>query len=159
MKIQISYDSPDIRSGYLVLENLGDHSTDLKRTKCDISFIDPYVANGEAEEILVLDVLTYYQNVATIYLLNHWTNKIAINGIMTISDIDSIECARALTNGNLSIQDYNILVHGTQNQPWLFRKTCLSLNQLVEYFEVKGWKILTKKINNFKFVILAQRVN
>lgn len=158
MKIQISYDSGDIRSGFTVLEHLGDHSCDLRRTKCDISFIDPYVANGEADEVLVLDVLTYFPSMATIHLLEHWVSKVAIGGKITISDVDAIDCARALSNGEMSIQDYNTLVHGLQNQPWLFRKTCLTISQFLEYFEAKGWFILTKKINNFKFVISAQRI-
>ena len=159
MKIQLSYDSNDIRSGYVILEHLCDHSCDLKRTKCDISFIDPYVSNGEADEILALDVLSYFPAQATGFLLETWTNKVSIGGTITISDIDAIEVSRSLSNGSLSINDYNVLIHGMQNQPWLFRKTCLTLSQLVEYFELKGWQILSKLIDNFQFVITAKRIN
>ena len=61
MKINlILCDNELVRSDCLNLVHFADDSVDLNKIKGDVRFLDPYIDNGECEELLAIDILDYF---------------------------------------------------------------------------------------------------
>jgi hypothetical protein len=157
MKIQLLLDNPgDVRSGFLNLDPFADDSD--CRVKGDVSNLDEFVDDAEASEIVAFDILDYFTAKDVNIVLGNWVAKLAKGGKLTIAVVDLREVARGILDGKLNLDDANELLHGKQEKQWQFKKCSFTLSQLVEVFVKLGYKILSKRVQNYRLVIMTQRI-
>lgn len=146
MKLNLHMESPgDERSGYVNID--ASQSAD----------IDGFVDDGEASEIVALDVLDYFPGPDVDDILNKWLKKLAHGGVLTLSVVDLREVSRAILAGSISLVDANELLFGKQEKDWQFKKSAFTLSQLAEVLETLGYKVLAKRVQNFRAVVTVQR--
>ncbi len=67
--------------------------------------------------------------------------------------------ARGLVFGNInSAVEINTLLHGEQVEIWQVKKTSFSLNIVIGMLEGRGMKILKKFNENFRCIVIAERI-
>ncbi len=159
MKINLLIDNPgDYKNGYNNIDPFAPETNGDLRLKSDISNLDSLVDDGEANEILALEILEYFPGNVIDDILQNWLKKLAHGGILTISGVDFTEIARGFLSSNLSLEDVNELLLGKQEKSWQTKKSVFTLLKLVEVFEGLGYKILKKRIYNYRAIISIQRV-
>lgn len=146
--------SADIRNGYLNIDPLSEDDT---RIKGDVSNLNHAVDAGEAEEIVAYGILDYFPGAMVDEILDNWLSKLAHGGTITIGVIDAKEVSRAFVAGMIELEEVNTLMHGEQEEKWQIRKSSFTLNQLSEVLSNRGYKILKKRIQNFRAYVTAQR--
>ena len=115
--------------------------------------------DGEVEELIAHEIIEYFSPGQVDYILNVWVKKLSLNGTLVISAVDFEEVARGIIFGNLNrAEQLNEMLHGKQEEAWQQKKTVFSLNILVGMLETRGLKILKKINENFRCIIVAQRV-
>ena len=158
MKVNLLIDNPgDVRSGYLNIDPIAEPGDVNGRIKGDIGNLSEHVDAGEADEIVALDILDYFPTNTVDIVLNNWLTRLRHGGRLTMSVVDIREVARGVLAGNLSPNDYNELLYGKQEQPWQFKKSIYTLNQIAEVLANLGFKILSKRIQNLRAVITIER--
>jgi len=158
VKVNLLIDNPgDVRSGYVNIDPLAPENDPDGRLKGDVGNLDHAVDGGEAEEILALEVLDYFPGHQADDILANWLSKLAHGGRLTISVVDVKEVARAVCSNNLSIDDINELLHGKQEKPWQFRKSAYTLSQLVEVLSNQGYKVLARRVQNYRALVTVER--
>ncbi len=123
-------------------------------TQQDLSCI---ADNGEAEEVLALNVLDYlpYPNIANI--VSHFVSKLAHKGKLIIQVVDTLEVCKALANRSITMGEAATLLYGEQSEPWNFRKAPFTIVDLVALFQSKGLRILRKHTEAFQSLIIGER--
>lgn len=146
MKLNLLLNNPGgVRSGYLNLE--GEAVTNL----------DDVADANEVTEIIALDVLCYFPNHLADQVLNHWLGKLAHGATITLGQPDIREIARAVLNRTIDLNVANELLYGSQQAPGGERRNVLTMDQLVAVLESKGLKVLRKRIQDHRCVVVAQR--
>jgi hypothetical protein len=159
MKVNLLIDNPDeALSGYVNLDPYA-KPDDKTRTRCEaLGDLSSIVDDGEAEEIVARDIVEYFRQVDVDQILNHWLGKLRRGGTLTITFVDIRDVTKGYLNGSLSVEDYNILVHGTQTRDWDYKKSSFCLLDFVATVEAKGYKTLMKRVTNYQSVFTCQRV-
>lgn len=158
MKVNLLLDNPkDILNGYINIDPLKGPVND-ERLDGDITCLDAYIDDAEAEEILAIDVLDYYQMGVADDILNNWIKKLKIGGELVISCVDLREVTRLYEKGTLNFIEINRLLHGDQDKDWNFRKCSLTLEMLIAVLKSRELKIITAKIDNLKAIVRCKRV-
>jgi type II secretory pathway component PulK len=67
------------------------------------------------------------------------------------------EVARAVLANTLSAEDVDELLHGKQEKDWQLRKSSFSLKQLADVLEARGYKVLARRVQNYRAVVTVQR--
>src|SRR5690606_36574162 len=111
-----------------------------------ITNLDSVADDGEAKEILALDILDYFPSAKADEVIRNWTRKLAHGGTLTISVVDVREVSRAIVNNAISMDDVNELLHGAQREGWQYKKASFTLAQLNEAFLEAGFKILARRV-------------
>jgi hypothetical protein len=158
VKINLLIDNPgDLRSGYLNVDAVAPDGCTDGRVKGDLSNLDEFVDDGEATEIVALDVLDCFPGADASTVLSRWCSKLAHGGTLTVSVVDVREVARGVLANTLSPDDTNELLHGKQEKPWQHRKAAYSLAHLAGVFTSHGYRVLAKRVQNYRAVITIQR--
>lgn len=111
---------------------------------------------NEAIEIRAVDTLDFFPPTQVDKALEHWLSRLAHGGIISIVATEIREVARGLLNGAITLDQANQLLYGTYEDNDI--KCCaLSMDQLCEVLVNKGLKILRKRIENYKLLVVAQR--
>jgi hypothetical protein len=157
VKLNLLVNNPGgVRSGYVNVDPVAPEGNS-DRIACPLEKLDATCDAAEAEELVALDILDLFPAKVADAVLDHWLSRLAHGGKITLSVVDMMEVARGFTARSLSIEDANLLLHGNQSQPWEFRKATYYLPMVVNTLTSKGYKILTKKISNYRAVITAER--
>lgn len=157
MRINLLIDNPkDVRNGYLNIDPFATGAD--SRLQANLSDLDRIVCNGEALEIVASDILGYFPAQQVDEVMAHWIGKLAHGGTIAITEIDLKEIGKKYLANVLSLNEANDLIHGLQTQPWQLRKSSFTLQVLVEVMQNLGLKILTKRIQNNRATIVAQRM-
>ena len=156
MKINILLDSPNnTLSGYVNVDPIADPN-DIKRVVCDVDNLTPLVDDGEAEVIIVTEVLAYFPFRDLDRLVNHWVSKLKKGGgRLTITDIDFYEVTRDIQSRKLNLEEANMLLYGHEDKPWRYRKALISGQLLADLLRSKGLKIVKHRLGEYKFVVEA----
>ena len=159
MKVNLLLDNPNgAIKGYCNIDPLCNGSDG--RNKGDITNLDWAFDGGELEHIIINDILSYFPFPELNKILTNWIQKLAINGVITIRGVDFEEVCRGLTLGILNIKDASIMIYGHQQKGWDVRKSSLSILEVIKYLEtmVAGLKITKKILDNYSYVVEAQRI-
>lgn len=156
MKIQLVYGEGDLYNGYLVLNPFLEQETDQVK-RCDIKNIDNFCCDGECEELIAVNVLEYFNASKIPEILSHWIKKVAINGKIIIGVTNVYDVARCFVNGVINLETFNALVHGTNEKPYLVKRSCLTSTLIENYLKSAGLKIMKRKINNYNVIIECVR--
>ncbi len=101
---------------------------------CHPENIDSIVDDGEAEEILSLNVLNYINHTNIKNVLINWYKKLKYDATMTISFYDFLEICRFLTTQELKLEAAKKLIYGEQLEEWAYFKSGISLLDIKNIF-------------------------
>ncbi len=157
MKINLTLAEDSPRSGFKNIDPYAPLGHPL-RTIGDVANLDEYCEDAECEELVALDVIDYMPALQLDNILSHWLKKIRHGGTIAIGGIDMREVSRAFVSQKLSLEDANLLFYGAQRAPWQYRKSTLTLQKVIDLLESKGLKILQKRINEYSYMVKAERL-
>lgn len=158
MKVNVLLDNPgDCRSGYLNVDPFAPADCSDGRVRGDASDLSTLVDAGECSEVVALDVLDYFPGAAVDQVLRNWLSRLCHGGRLTVSVVDLREVSRALLAGNVSMDDANELLTGKQEKAWQFKKSVFTLSQLVEVMTNLGYRVLAKRVQNYRAVVTVER--
>ena len=158
MKVNLLLDNPhDVRSGYLNLDPFAPEPDSHGRIRCEIVNLNKLVDAGEAEEIVAHDIIGYFPPKQIDEILDNWLSKLAHKGTLTLSAVDFREVSHKTLGNIITIDQINSLVYGDQRQPWEFRKSAFTLPLLITMFESRGFRIMSKRIQDHKAVVTVYR--
>lgn len=143
----------DVRSGYLNIDPFAQSDDGAGRFKCGLDRLDLLVDPGECEELVAHDVLDAYPAQSVDAVLDHWLSRLAHGGTIALSVVDMREVARAFLAGSLNLEEANKLLHGVG----VTKKSTLSVDILSDVLEGKGMKVLVRRVENYRAVVVAQR--
>lgn len=151
MKINLLINSPnDIRSGYLNIDPAADGKD--CRVVGDLAVLD-MVDGNECEEIVAHDILDAYAGENVDIVLSKWLSKLSHGGKLSLSFIDVRSVARALLNGEIDLETFNVYVHGST----YLKKSCFTLTHMTEVFANSGYNVLVKRLENYRATIVIER--
>ena len=162
MKLNLVFGSRNILSGYKNIDPFIDESQQSTfdnpiKLKYDFTNLDRLCENGECEEIIVDNILSFFAAKDVDKILSHWISKIKHGGKIIILDIDLNHVATALNNGFLDFNQANKLIYGNQSREWEFRRSLLSAPILQGALQQYGFNIIKYRFDNYEFIIEAMR--
>lgn len=110
------------------------------------------VADAECTEILAEDLIDYLPLPKMGEVLKWVRSKMRHGCKLIIGGTDIYELSKAFSSFHISLTDFNKLVYSEG------KSTMLTLPALVELIEQLELKVITKRVNNFKMVVVAERV-
>jgi len=143
----------DVRSGYINLDPAAPQDSPDGRLPADLSNLGQFVEANEATEIVAHDILDAFPGDKVDEALDNWVSKLAHGGRLVLSVIDFREVSRSYLSHILTIDKVNLLIHGEGHR----RNCSLTLEQLVDVLKNKGLKILIRRVENFRAVVVAER--
>jgi hypothetical protein len=156
MKINIMYHTDSPRSGFLNIDPYSDGT--VKNTVVgDPKNLDEHVDDASCKEIVALRVLDNYSSQEVDSIINHWVSKLRMGGSICIGGTDMRNVAKSLYQGNIGINDANMLIFGNQDKDWEHKQSCLDVNIMVDILKERGLKIVKKRVNGYDFVVVAER--
>ena len=149
MKINLKLGGED-KNGYLNIDGL--NGMELRN-------LDEYVDDAECIEVLAENILDYIPREDIEFALNNWANKIRHQGILVIGGTEATEVSKLLSNGALSIEQWNACVHGEQdeNSPWDVKLNQFTIEKACEELESRGLVVTKKRVNGLQFVVEGER--
>jgi hypothetical protein len=157
MKIQLLYGHGDVMSGYTHVNPFNTAPTDGDCC-CDVDKLDDIVDDGEATEILAMDVIDYLSIPDVNNVIRHWVSKLAHGGRIIIGGTDLYEVCKAFANYSITITETNYLLHGEQTEPHFTKKVNFTSLGLSEYLTKElGLKLIKCRHNGFDMVVEAER--
>ncbi len=158
MKVNLLIDNrAGVRNGYTNIDPYADPIDPAGRVTGDLSNLSHVVDDGEAAEIVALDIISYYPSRLTPLLLKNWSSKLAFNGTLTISVLDQSEIARQIRSGALDSNAACDVLHGTQQRDWQNIKSSFTMQSIISLIEATGLVITKKRPVGHKLFISAVR--
>lgn len=102
----------DIRNGFVNVDRLPGKADNYKQG--DIQSLDWLVEDDSVDEIVALDCLEYISPKNIKSTLENWVKKLSTGGVMKILVPDCHLAAKSFVQGQLNIQEYQVIVFGTQ---------------------------------------------
>lgn len=131
----------------------GPSKTGYKNVR-NVQNLDMAACDAEVTEILAIDVIDYIPINETNKTLDHWVSKLRMGGKLIVGGVDAFSVAKAFSVYQISIDEYNELVHGGDKP----RLVSLTMGGLISYFEQKhGLKIIKKRYDGFSYLIEVER--
>jgi len=155
MKINICFNKNNTYLNNYINTNIDNGDEYLK---CDLEDLSAIVDNGEAEEILAINVLNYVSHKKLKKTVLNWYKKLSYNGILTIYFLDFIEICRLITVGSISYDEAKNLLFGIQDEENEFFKSGISLLELKSIFEEVNGRIESCKKDGIYSLIKVRRV-
>ena len=115
--------------------------------------LDPFVDDGEAEEIIAYDVVDRFPSAIVDNMLSHWTRKLSHGGILAFDSIDIVQVSKLLVTRNITPEDANALLHGEYGE----RRAAFCMADMVHFLEKSGLTILKKRWQSYRATVVAQR--
>lgn len=122
---------------------------------CKVDKLNDYIFDFEAEEIRAVEVIDYLTLSNARLALEHWMNKLRSGGKLVLVFTDSLQAAKSYVNRQIDVDKFNILVHGTQEKPFLTKRCCLTIIAVCEVLRNLGMKITKKKLDGTTAIIEA----
>jgi hypothetical protein len=158
MKIQLIYVPEEQLGTHLNICPTITKNDETDILKCgEVTNLDGFVNDAQAMEIVVNNVLDYISLSDVMNTLDHWIKKLRHGGHLILSGIDAYLIAKAFTEYKISIEEFNILLHGPQNHPLTTKRVNLTVHGLANYLTEKGLYIIRKRIDVYDYVIEAAR--
>jgi hypothetical protein len=156
VKVNLLLNSPDIRSDYLNIDPYADPADRDKVTGSLIN-LDEHVDDGEAVDLLALDIIDYIGSNETNEAIASWLKKLRHGGTITIGGIDLRGVSHAFLHHQISLTEANILLYGAQDAPYNYRKATLTIQHVIDMMIEQDLKVLRKQIQQYKYFVTARR--
>jgi hypothetical protein len=152
MKINLTLESSSSRSGYVNINPLASPD-DPNFIRANVNELSIYVDDGEAEEIVALDLIDFVPIQEKENIVRHWLSKLALDGTLTIGGNDLGQITKAYTFNQLDLNQAAELLYGSQ----IPRSGLVTCAQMRVILEGGGLKIVEARLNNFSYYVKAQR--
>jgi len=118
---------------------------------CSLDDID----DSEAKELFLDNYLEYVgiDNLAS--TIEKAVKKLRINGKIKIFGCDAYSIAKKYVAQRLSVEEYNVALHGTSDKPKISSLSLHELNGLLE--KIDGLSIITKSLELDTYIFEAKR--
>jgi hypothetical protein len=158
MRVNLLINNPgNVRSGYVNIDHFAQPEDPAGRVPGNVMDLDQLVDDGEVEELVAVDILNYCPAAQADEVLRKWLGKLAHQGKLTLGVVDVREVAKGLINNTITPEDVNRLLHGEQTAEWQVRKCTFTLTQLVEVLTNLGYKIISKRVQNYYAFVTCVR--
>lgn len=149
MKINLKLGGED-KNGYLNIDGL---------KGMELRNLDEYADDAECFEILAEDILDYIPRKDIEFALNNWASKIRHQGTLVIGGTEAKEISKLFANGALSVEQWNMSIHGVQNEdsPWDVKLNQFTLEKACDELESRGLVVTKKRVNGLQFVVEGER--
>ena len=155
MKVNLLNDQNTLRSDAMNIDPFADPS-DPSKTFGGFENLDLHVDDGEVNELFAHDIVDYLQKRDLEPIIDGWVRKLALNGRITIGGVDIHELSKGTINGVIDIAAINELLYEDHRHKQ--RKSVFSISNMVDLLQKRGLKILHKRLNGFRYVVVAERV-
>lgn len=108
------------------------------------------IENASCDELLCIDCIDYVDFDSRDRALNTWIDKIRLGGKLTITGRDIFAVCKGFTNRLISSKDFNFLVYQD-------RSSISDMQEVIDLLLNRGFKIMTKKIDNMYWCVSAER--
>ena len=156
-KVNLIYGIGDVMHTHLNINPFAEDESDIM-VRGDLINLDKYVDDSELKELVAIDVIDYLPMDKTESAILNWVKKIRIGGSIILGGVDLFEVSKSLCQYRIDITEANILIHGDQQKPYMTRRANFTAMGLSEYLQTKfDFKIIKKRINNYKMIVEARR--
>lgn len=129
---------------------LGEDKEYINKTEVNLSDFE----TNQVTELFIDNFLDYIPVENILEALTVWKTKLRHGSKLIITSNDIIQIAKAVLTKTIKIPQINQLLFGEGN---LGKRSCLSLEDVVSLLEHLELKIVTKRISEMKFTIIAER--
>lgn len=113
--------------------------------------LDEFIDDGEIEELVADNCLTKFTLEEFDAIVDNWTRKLCVGGILSIWDIDIKILSKLFIKDILNLIDYNKF--------FVVNKSGITILELEKMLRLKGFKILEKQFyNHCGFKIKAEKL-
>ena len=159
-KINLIYGKGDVLHTHVNINPFANDADGEKIIRGDISNLDKYVDDAELSELVAQDVIDYIPISETQKTLNNWISKIRIGGTIILGGVDLLESCKALSLRQIDTLEANFILHGTQEKPYLVRKSSFTCSELCDYIKENfDFKITKKRVESYSMVVEARRLS
>lgn len=156
MKVLITLREKSILEDYLNFCPLINEERDnVKKIDINTLSIDSYIDDGELEEIIIDNMLDCVPITQTLNILNKLIKKVKHGGTIIINGIDAYLVAKAFVEMKISIEEFNVLLHGTDRE--IQRTLGLTCSGVSNFLSESGLKIIHRRIDSFQYSVKAAR--
>ena len=115
----------------------------------------PKYETNQITELFIDKFLEYIPVENTMQAISHWFTKIRRGGKLIITGTDLVQVSKACLTKTLKVPQINQMLFG---QGSLGRRSCLTLDDTVSLLEHVGLKITTKRLAEYEYTLIAERV-
>lgn len=123
----------------------------------DIKDLDLFVEDAQCVELLTEDCLDYISVDIIIDVIKHWIKKLRHGGRIILRGTNLESIVKMFLNGELTTLDLNHIMYGKSNNPLDHKYGCFNLEDIDEICRQEGLIIVSKKLDQFEFILIAQR--
>jgi hypothetical protein len=152
MKLNLTLEANSSRSGYVNINPLASPD-DPNFIRANVNELGLYVDDGEAKEIIALDLIDYVPIQEKENIVRHWLSKLALGGTITIGGNDLGQITKAFAYNQLELSQAAELLYGNQ----LARSGLVTCAQMRKILEGGGLKIIESRLSNFSYYVKAER--
>ena len=120
--------------------------------------LDAAVDDAEVVELVANNVLEFIPLTDLVNFLEHLIQKLRHGGTLVITGVDAYTVAKDYTSYRLSIENFNVLLHGNQRDAANIKCATLTLHGMVNFLrEEFGLTIMRQHLEDYNYVIEAKR--
>jgi len=157
-KVNLIYGVGDIMHTHTNINPFAEKADGVKVIRSDITSLDKHIDDSEVDELRAMDVINYIEIGKVESTINNWCQKIRLGGKIIIGGVDLMEVCKSFSEYKSDLTEVNILLHGTQDKPYLIRRSSFTALGLSDYLESRfNFNITKKRVNNYELMIEARR--
>jgi hypothetical protein len=118
--------------------------------------VDAYAEDGECDEILSTDILSYIHYSKVEDFIRHLAKKVKRGGKIILGGNDCVEISKMFFRGDFNIAEYNRITFGDANSRQ--KENAITIPVVVDVLQSMNFKIMKKRIDNYQFVVEAVRL-
>lgn len=94
--------------------------------------LDFIADNGEVSQIIALDTIEYIPHNKVYEVISNWVGKLKVSGQLILGFVELLELCNLYHRGNIKHEDFNYLMHGSQEKSYLIKLSSFSAPLLIE---------------------------
>lgn len=94
--------------------------------------IDWIADNGECSQIIALDTIEYIPHNKVYEVISNWVGKLKVGGQLILGFVELLELCNLYHRGNIKHNDFNYLMHGSQEKSYLIKLSSFSAPLLID---------------------------
>lgn len=121
------------------------------------TILEKHVEDGEAEEIIAINVIDYVAHTKVFDVLKQWAGKLGHKGKLTVGFTDIFSVSRRFYIGQIDKKEIANILYGKCLEGWDVKKACLSIDDMKQKFLECGLTIKNIKFLEHFIVIEGER--